>query len=98
MTPTSYSLEMIIVMNINWILRFQNKVTLTAIVLAVIALVYQIMGLVGVVPAVSQNDIVNVAGAIINLLVLLGVVVDPTTSGVSDSEQAMEYEQPKKAA
>lgn len=85
-------------MKINWILRFQNKATLSAIVLAVIALVYQIMGLVGVVPAVSQNDIVNVAGAIINLLVLLGIVVDPTTSGVSDSEQAMEYEQPKKEA
>lgn len=82
-------------MNINWILRLKNKTTLTAIVLAIIALIYQILGIVGVVAPVSQNEIINVAGAVINLLVLLGVVVDPTTSGVNDSEQAMTYKAPK---
>lgn len=81
-------------MNINWKLRFQNKVTLTAIVLAVIALIYQILGIIGVVPAVSQETIVQLAGAVINLLVLLGIVVDPTTEGVNDSERAMTYDEP----
>lgn len=84
-------------MNINWKLRFQNKVTLTAIVLAVIALVYQVLGILNIVPAVSQDTIVQLAGAVINLLVLLGIVVDPTTHGVSDSERAMGYESPYKA-
>ena len=32
-------------MNINWKLRFQNKATLTAIVLAFVALVYQVLSL-----------------------------------------------------
>ena len=32
---------------------------------------------------------------IIELLVLLGVVVDPTTAGASDSQQAMNYEKPR---
>lgn len=83
-------------MNINWKLRFQNKVSLTAIVLAVIALVYQILGICGIVPAVSQDTMVQLAGAVINLLVLLGIVVDPTTEGISDSQRAMGYEKPNK--
>lgn len=82
--------------NINWKLRMQNKATLTAIIMAVIALGYQICGLAGIVPPVAQSDLVNTAGMIINLLVLLGIVVDPTTSGVGDSNQALKYDQPRK--
>lgn len=83
-------------MKINWKLRFENKVTLTAIVLAIIALVYQGLGLFGVVPSISEDQIVGIAGMVINLLVLLGVVVDPTTSGANDSERAMDYNEPNK--
>ena len=83
-------------MKINWKLRLQNKVILTAIVLAVIALVYQVLGLFGVVPAVSQSDVVTTAGMVINVLVLLGIVVDPTTDGAGDSDQALTYEEPRK--
>lgn len=82
-------------MKINWKLRLQNKVTLTAIVLAVIALVYQVLGLLGVVPAVSQDAIVEVAGMVINLLALLGIVTDPTTTGASDSQKALAYDEPR---
>lgn len=82
-------------MKINWKLRFGNKVTLTAIVMAVIALVYQVLGVAGVVPAVSENTIVEIAGMVINLLVLLGIVVDPTTEGAGDSQQALTYTEPK---
>ena len=82
--------------NINWKLRMQNKATLTAIIMAVIALGYQICGLAGIVPPVAQSDLVNTAGMIINLLVLLGIVVDPTTSGVGDSNQALKFDQPRK--
>ena len=83
-------------MKINWKLRLQNKATLAAIVAAIIALVYQILGLIGVVPAVSQGAVEQTASMVINLLVLLGIVVDPTTAGTSDSEQAMEYSEPRK--
>ena len=83
-------------MKINWILRFQNKVTLTAIVLGMVALIYQILGILGVAPAITQNEIIQVVSMVIDLLVLLGVVVDPTTAGVSDSERAMSYIEPNK--
>lgn len=82
-------------MKINWKVRFQNKITLTAIAMAVIALVYQVLGVAGVVPAVAENTIVEIAGMIINLLVLLGIVVDPTTQGAGDSQQALTYEKPR---
>lgn len=83
-------------MKINWKLRLQNKTTLLAIAAAGIALVYQILGLIGVVPAVSQDAVMQTASMAINLLALLGIVVDPTTAGTSDSTQALEYDEPRK--
>lgn len=82
-------------MQINWKLRIKNKVTLTAIVLGVIGIVYKVLAMLGIVPPISENDVVEVVMLVIELLVLLGVVVDPTTAGVSDSQQAMSYEQPR---
>lgn len=83
-------------MKINWKLRLQNRATLAAIVAAIIALVYQVLGLIGVVPAVSQDAVMQTASMAINLLALLGIVVDPTTAGTSDSTQALEYDKPRK--
>lgn len=77
-------------MNINWKLRLQNKATLTTIILAIVAFVYQMLGLFGVVPSISQDTIINLVGLVINLLVGFGIVVDPTTSGIGDSTLAME--------
>ena len=80
---------------INLKLRLQNKTTLIAIIGVLVALVYQILGLLGIVVSISQNDLLNVLYTLVNALVLLGVIIDPTTKGVSDSTQAMEYTEPK---
>ena len=82
-------------MKINWKLRFQNKTTLTAIILALVALAYQVLGLFDVVPKISQDELTTVIGMVINLLCLLGIVVDPTTDGVSDSARALTYDTPR---
>lgn len=82
-------------MKINWKLRFRNKTTLTALVLALVALVYQVLGVCGVVPRVTQDQIITIAGMVINVLCLLGIVVDPTTAGVGDSTQALSYDTPR---
>lgn len=82
-------------MKINWKLRFGNKVVLTTLIGAIVALVYQVLGLFGVVPTISESEIVNVAGMVLNVLTLLGIITDPTTTGVSDSDQAMGYNVPK---
>lgn len=82
-------------MKINWKLRFMNKTTLTAIILAIISLVYKILNLAGIIPEIEQQEIINVVLMVIDLLVLLGIVVDPTTAGVSDSTQALSYDEPR---
>lgn len=84
-------------MKINWKLRFQNKVTLTAIIVAIIALVYQVCNMLGITPDVAQSELLSVVSMIIDVLVLLGVVVDPTTAGVGDSVQAQSYNSPKQS-
>lgn len=83
-------------MKINWKLRLQNKATLTTLVMALVALVYQVLGVCGVVPRVSQDQVTTIISMVINILCLLGIVVDPTTAGVSDSVLAMSYDEPKK--
>lgn len=82
-------------MKINWKVRLQNKTWLLAMLAAIVAFVYQVLGLCGVVPSVSQDQITQLVGIVINILVALGIVVDPTTSGVTDSQQAMTYDRPK---
>ena len=75
-------------MKINWKLRFKNKATLAAIAATVILLAQQL----GFELPDNVSDVVNTA---LTLLVLLGVVSDPTTAGLSDSEQALDYTEPK---
>lgn len=78
----------------NWKLRLQNKTTLVALIAAAVSLVYQMLGICGVVPRVSEDTILTAAGTLINALCLLGIVVDPTTKGIADSERAMKYNKP----
>ena len=74
---------------INWKLRFQNKATLLAIASTVILLVQQ-LGLK------LPDNIADVVNTFLTLLVLLGVINDPTTEGISDSPKALTYTEPKK--
>ena len=81
-------------MKINWKVRLQNKTWLLAMLAAIVAFVYQILSLLEIVPAVSQDQVTQLVGLVINILVALGIVVDPTTTGVTDSQQAMTYDKP----
>ena len=83
-------------MKINWKVRFKNKTWLVAFLGAIVAFVYQMLGAFGIVPRVSEDYITQVIGIFINLLVALGIVVDPTTNGISDSKRALGYTEPNK--
>ncbi len=83
-------------MNINWKLRFQNKATLTALIVQGITLVYAVLALFGIAPGVGADAVSNVLFLLVELLCLLGIVIDPTTEGVGDSGQAMGYPEPRK--
>ena len=81
-------------MKLNLKVRLKNPVFWLTIVPAVAAFCYAILGAFGVVPSISEDVLVNALTAIITALTTLGVLVDPTTSGVNDSERAMEYTEP----
>lgn len=72
---------------INWKLRLQNKVTLVALLGAVFLMAQQF----GLEIPKNMQDGVN---TFIYILVLLGVVNDPTTAGISDSNRALDYHEP----
>jgi phi LC3 family holin len=78
----------------NLILRLKNKVTLTALAAQTVALVYGILGIFGVVPAVGENRVLDLVYIFIECLTLMGILVDPTTKGLSDSSRAMTYRDP----
>lgn len=82
-------------MKINWALRFKNKVTLTALIGIVIAAVFQIAGLFGLQLSVTQEQIMSIVEVILTILGGWGIIVDPTTQGAGDSEQALGYTKPK---
>lgn len=78
-------------MKLNLKARFKNKAFVITFVTLIIAFVYQILGLFGVVPSVSEDTAMNIVTIVVNFLATLGVLVDPTTPGVSDSERALTY-------
>lgn len=80
---------------INWKLRLKNKTTLVTLIILVVGFIYQAISLFGVVPTVSEEQITNVLLLLVNIGVTVGVVVDPTTAGISDSTQALNYDEPK---
>lgn len=83
-------------MNINWKVRFKNPVFWMTIIPAVTGFVYAVLGAFEIVPALSENMVLNLATMLITALTTLGVLVDPTTKGLSDSNMAMTYKAPRK--
>ena len=81
-------------MKINWKVRFRNPVWVTSLVALVISTVYQALAMFGVAPALTEDAVMQVVSAVVQLLTLMGVLIDPTTKGIGDSERAMEYEEP----
>ena len=81
-------------MKINLKVRFKNPVFWLTVIPAVITLVYTVLGAFDVVPAISQDNIVNIITALVSALTTIGVLVDPTTKGVGDSERALNYTEP----
>lgn len=81
-------------MKINWTVRLKNKVWLATVISFIVSTVYQWLGYFDIAPVVTQDAVLHLASAVLQVLSLLGLIVDPTTAGVADSERAMKYEEP----
>ena len=84
-------------MKINWKVRIKNKVFWLALVPAVLLLVQVVAAVFGIDLNLDAlgDKLLAVVNALFAVLTILGIVTDPTTAGVSDSRQAMEYDKPK---
>ena len=84
-------------MKINWKVRLANKAFWLAIVPAVLLLIQAVFAVFGVTIDCGEigNRIIDVVDAVFVILSLLGIVNDPTTAGIKDSNRAMTYAKPK---
>lgn len=82
---------------INWKVRFANKAFWVAFVPAILLLIQVVVAVFGYTLDLGDlgNKLLAVVNALFAVLALLGIVTDPTTKGVSDSAQALTYEEPK---
>lgn len=82
---------------INWTVRIKNKNFWLAVIPAVLLLVQTVAAVFGYTLDLGEigNRLIAVVNAVFGVLVVLGVVVDPTTAGISDSKQARGYNWPK---
>ncbi|GAA5357168.1 phage holin [Streptococcus uberis] len=76
-------------MKINWSLRLQSKYFWVALI-SLIVLLTQQLGF-----DIFPKNWEEVLNTVLSILILLGVINDPTTAGISDSEQALDYLKPK---
>lgn len=83
-------------MKINWKVRLQNKAFLLTMISAVVAFIYQICGIIGIVPPIGEDMVIQLIGLVLNILVGIGILVDPTTVGLDDSKRALNYKTPGK--
>ena len=85
-------------MKINWTARIKSKNFWLAIIPAVLLLIQVVAAVFGF--ALDLGDLGNKLLAVVNaafaVLAILGIVVDPTTAGLKDSQAALTYTAPKK--
>lgn len=85
-------------MKLNLKVRVKNKAFWLAVIPAVALVAQAVAALFGY--SIDLTTLVGKLQAVVNavfaLLVILGIVVDPTTDGINDSNRAMSYEEPWK--
>jgi phi LC3 family holin len=86
---------------INWKVRFKNKTWVMAFVSQVLILAEILLAALHTLGVVDfqlsdqiKQEVLNIVNAVFVLLSLLGVVQDPTTKGIGDSERAKRYTEP----
>lgn len=84
-------------MKINWIVRIKNKAFWLAIIPAVLMLVQVVASLLGfnLDLGILSDKLKDVVEAVFLVLGIIGIVADPTTKGLGDSQNALTYTEPK---
>ena len=83
---------------INWKVRIRNRAFWVSLIPAVLLLVQSAAAMFGISLDLGEtgNRLLAVVNQLFGVLTILGIVNDPTTAGLSDSENALTYQVPKK--
>ena len=83
-------------MKINWKVRLKNRAFWIAIIPALALLGKQVLELFGVNVDFTNvsKELLGIIETIFVILAIVGVITDPTTKGISDSERALGYNEP----
>lgn len=83
---------------LNWKVRFNNKDFWVHFLPALLLLIQLVADLFGLHLELGElgNKLLAIVDVVFVILALLGVVVDPTTAGIGDSQRAMGYSEPWK--
>lgn len=84
-------------MKINFLVRLKNKAFWLALIPALLLVVQTVASLFGYNWdfIVLNQQIAAIINAVFAVLSILGIVVDPTTAGMGDSQRALTYTEPK---
>lgn len=87
---------------INWKVRFKNKSWVLAFISQLMIVAQMVLGGLNVLGITDfqltesiQESILTFVNAVFILLSMVGLVQDPTTKGMKDSERALTYKEPK---
>jgi phi LC3 family holin len=75
--------------NLNLKIRLKNKTFIITMMTTIIAFVYQMLAQFEIVPKITQDQTMQVFMLVVNILAGLGILVDPTTDGLKDSERVL---------
>ncbi len=83
-------------MKINWTVRINNKNFWAALIPAVLLLIQVVAEVFGFTLDLGDmgEKLLAVVNALFAVLAILGIVTDPTTEGLRDSDRAMTYQEP----
>ncbi|TBV88221.1 phage holin [Lysinibacillus sp. OL1] len=66
-----------------------------SLIALLLVLANQIAGIFNVDITIYNAQITAISETVLSILGLLGIIIDPTTVGTSDSKQALKYDKPK---
>lgn len=83
-------------MKINWKVRLKNRAFWIAIIPALALLGKQVLELFGMSVDFTNisKELLGIIDTVFVILAIIGVITDPTTKGISDSERALGYNEP----
>lgn len=81
--------------NINWKVRLQSGPWWMGVVSSIAIAVFALLKIFKIEMSITLEDVLNVATLILMVPAAIGIISDPTTKGITDSAQALNYEKPK---